>query len=323
MTKKQINNVIYENYHDLFEKVKDAYGLHNKNKTVNPPSYFLRFPDSPGSRIIALPAAVLGAEPIAGIKWISSNSENLKVGLPRASGVIILNDYKTGFPKACLEGSSISAFRTACSAVIGADYALCNKKGIKLGIIGTSCIAEKILECFTYLKWDIAQVFAYDTSLERSKQFKSLFLQLDINIVENFRRVLQDSDLIILATSSITPYINDLDFLQHNPVILNISLRDLSPDVILASTNIVDDVEHVLREKTSPHLAYLKTGRKDFINTTIGDLINKSPLNFDEKKPIIFSPMGMGILDINVADHIHTQAYKNNMLTPINAFFDE
>ena len=322
MSKRQINKLIYTNYKDLFEKVKEAYSLHGQNKTSNPPSYFLRFPDKPTSRIIALPAALLGKEPVAGIKWIASNPENLEIGLPRASGVIILNDYETGIPKVCLEGSSISAFRTACSAVIGAEYTVKNKNNIKLGIIGTGYIAQKILECFLHLQWDIERILIHDKLEQSSQKFKSTFPKLDIAIAKNHNQVLQNSNLIVLATSSIVPYINDLEELKHNPTILNISLRDLSSEIILASNNVVDDIDHVLREKTSPHLAYLETGNKNFINTTIGDLINKGHNNFNANKPTIFSPMGMGILDLSVASYIYTQAYKNNEITPINNFFD-
>jgi 2,3-diaminopropionate biosynthesis protein SbnB len=322
LSKRQIDKLIYENYNSLFDKVKEAYSLHSQNKTSNPPSYFLRFPDKPKSRIIALPAALLGKEPVAGIKWIASNPENIKIGLPRASAVIILNDYETGFPRACLEGASISGFRTACSAVIGAEYTMINKNSIKLGIIGTGYISQKILECFLHLKWNIEKFFIHDKLPENSQKFKSVFSGEDISIVETHNQVLRDSNLIVLATSSIAPYINDLEDIEHNPVILNISLRDLSSKVILASNNVVDDVDHALREKTSPHLAYLETGNKDFINATIGDLINQNQNNFKSDKPTIFSPMGMGILDLNVANYIYKQACKSDEVKLIEDFFD-
>lgn len=312
LTKRQVNKLIDENYEKLFEKVKEAYSLHSQSKTSNPPSYFLRFPTKPTSRIIALPAALLGEEPVAGIKWSASNPENIKIGLPRASAVIILNDYETGVPKTCLEGASISAFRTACSAVIGAEYTVSNKSGVRLGIIGAGYIAQKTLECFLRLQWQIEQVLIHDNVEESAQKFQSAFTNLNITIAESYNQVLRNSNLIVLATSSIIPYINNLKDLDHNPTILNISLRDLSSKVILASNNVVDDIDHVLRENTSPHLAYLETGSTNFIHATIGNLINKGPNNFDANKPIIFSPMGMGILDLNVASCIYQQACKSN-----------
>jgi ornithine cyclodeaminase len=97
-------------------------------------------------------------------------------------------------------------------------------------------------------------------------------------------------------------------------------LRDLAPEILISSNNIVDDVDHVLNANTSPHLVYQKTGNKNFINCTVYELINGYN-NFDIKKPIIFSPMGMGILDLMVANYLYEEAQRQNLNIEINNFF--
>jgi ornithine cyclodeaminase len=47
-------------------------------------------------------------------------------------------------------------------------------------------------------------------------------------------------------------------------VVLHISLRDLAPEILLASANIVDDIEHCLKANTSPHLTEQLIGNRDF-----------------------------------------------------------
>ena len=44
----------------VVELVEATYRLHGAGDSVNPPSYFLRFPDRPSARIIALPASIGG-----------------------------------------------------------------------------------------------------------------------------------------------------------------------------------------------------------------------------------------------------------------------
>ena len=41
---------------EIVDLVEATYRVHGAGDSVNPPSYFLRFPDRPTSRIIALPA---------------------------------------------------------------------------------------------------------------------------------------------------------------------------------------------------------------------------------------------------------------------------
>jgi ornithine cyclodeaminase/alanine dehydrogenase-like protein (mu-crystallin family) len=80
-----------------------------------------------------------------GIKWISSFPGNHLQKLPRASAVIILNDMNTGFPYACIEGSRISAARTAASAALGARLLHRRNEGQRLGVIGCGLISGQIL----------------------------------------------------------------------------------------------------------------------------------------------------------------------------------
>jgi ornithine cyclodeaminase/alanine dehydrogenase-like protein (mu-crystallin family) len=71
-----VKRVIDDNRKQVFDAVEAAYRLHGSGNTLNPDSYFLRYPDRPSARIIALPAHLGGAVQKSGIKWISSFPEN-------------------------------------------------------------------------------------------------------------------------------------------------------------------------------------------------------------------------------------------------------
>lgn len=98
---------------EIVALVEATYWWHAAGESVNPPSYFLRFPDRPTARIIALPASLGGEVHVDGLKWISSFPGNVAAGIPRASAVLILNDRATGYPFAVLESSIISATTVA------------------------------------------------------------------------------------------------------------------------------------------------------------------------------------------------------------------
>lgn len=324
ITAEAVNNIVNNNSNKIYEAVKTAYIRHGQNQTINPPSYFLKFPDKERSRIIALPALIIHNPRIAGIKWISSNPDNLDVGLNRASAVVILNDYDTGYPIACLEGSIISALRTVYSAILVSNLLVISKKKKTIGIVGAGNISKKFISCLNQQNWEINVIKLFDLNPQASIKLKEKINQINpkikVEIVKELKELITKSELIFLSTTSSIPYISKLSWLSHNPIILNISLRDLAPETLVASNNIVDDITHVLNANTSPHLAQQKYGHTDFINCTVAQLINGYN-QFNDNKPIIFSPMGMGILDLIVAGYIYDKAKDSNLTIEIPNFF--
>src|ERR671930_1315486 len=171
---KTVFDIIRAHRADCIDVVRDAYFAHARGQSVNPDSYFLRFPEKPDCRIIALPAFVGDGFHVAGLKWIASYPGNVRRGFPRASAVLVLNDYETGYPFAILESSLISAARTAASAVLAADWlGGRTRRAQSLGIVGTGFIARYVYEFLIGTGWEIEQVRLYDSSALESEKFKT------------------------------------------------------------------------------------------------------------------------------------------------------
>jgi len=103
-------------------------------------------------------------------------------------------------------------------------------------------------------------------------------------------------------------------------LVLNISLRDIGPDSILAASNIVDDVDHCLRERTSLHLTEQAAGNRNFIMGTLAQVL-RGEIAVPHDRPIVFSPFGLGILDLVVATRIFAQALEAGETIEIPAFY--
>ncbi|MGB8105794.1 MAG: 2,3-diaminopropionate biosynthesis protein SbnB, partial [Pseudolabrys sp.] len=164
-----VKRVIDDNKKQVFDAVEAAYRLHHSGNTLNPDSYFLRYPDKPSARIIALPAHLGGAVQKSGIKWISSFPENRASNLARASAVLILNDATTGYPLACIEASLISATRTAASAALAAEHISLNPFKGTLGIIGTGVIARTTVEWLLFRNWKFRKISLYDVDRKEAE----------------------------------------------------------------------------------------------------------------------------------------------------------
>ncbi|MEV0677485.1 2,3-diaminopropionate biosynthesis protein SbnB [Actinosynnema sp. NPDC050436] len=320
----QVHQVLQGREKQVLELIEAAYRVHGEGDTVNPPSYFLRFPEDPASRIIALPASVGGDIGVHGVKWISSFPANVAEGLPRASAVLILNDRRTGYPIACLESSIVSAVRTAASAALAADW-LSRDRGrpTRVGFVGTGLIARYVHTYLHTTGWSFDQVGIHDLSADSARGFQSYVDDTaggSAKVHDSAESLIRDSDLVVFATIAGTPHVTDPALFDHNPLVLHVSLRDLSPEVILASTNVVDDVDHCLKANTSPHLAEQATGNRDFLSGTLHDVMTGA-VRPPADKPLVFSPFGLGVLDLAVGKHVYDEVSRAGDLAVVDDFF--
>src|SRR5437879_7015439 len=306
---------------------REAYLAHADGQSVNPYSYFLKFPDKPDCRIIALPAYLGNGFDVAGLKWIASYPGNVQRGFPRASAVLVLNNYETGYPFAILESSIISAARTAASAVLAAHWLNGqSRRAHSLGIVGTGFIARYVYDFLVDTGWAIEEVRLYDKSPVASETFRDTVCRLEqhraVTVVPDVAQLVRACDLIVFTTVTPAPHVFDAALFEHNPLVLHISLRDLAPEILLRSQNVVDDVEHVMKANTSAHLTEQQTGNRSFVTGTLAEImLGRRSVN--RSRPIIFSPFGMGILDVAVGKWVYDQAVAAGQDLRLLDFFYE
>lgn len=283
--------------------VADAYLAHRAGRTSLPHSVFLRFGDDRPDRIIALPAYLADEAPIAGIKWIASFPGNIGAGLDRASAVLIANCTKTGRPRAVLESSLISSHRTAASAALAAQT-LHARAPTAAGLVGCGPINHQIARYLHILMPSIREFFLFDLVPERANRLaERLTSELGVACrrLEDTPTVLSTAEVVSFATTASTPHVASLDGALPGSTVLHVSLRDLSPAAIVAADNIVDDVDHVLRARTSLDLAQQEQNNHDFIRCSLADVLAGAAPPRAGSAPVVFSPFGLGILDLAVA----------------------
>jgi len=310
---------------ELIQAVRIAYETHGDGDSSLPHSTFLPFPGQPRNRIIALPAYLGGECRIAGVKWVSSFPDNLELGVDRASALVILNSPQTGRPEAVLEGSVISAKRTAASAALAAQCLLKGSKVGRIGMIGCGLINFEIARFLKAVFPDAERFVLFDQDEARAKLFANkcqrIFDQVGVEIVKDVKAVLRNTPLISIATTAPTPHIGELRECPRGSAILHISLRDLTPDVILSCDNVVDDIDHVCRAQTSVHLAEQLVGHRKFIRCTLADILRGRASARNGSETIsVFSPFGLGVLDLAVSKLVKDLALQQGVETVISSF---
>lgn len=314
---ENVDRVLAGRASDVIDVVRDAYLTHDANESTNPDSCFLRFPDKPRARIIALPAYLGGRTDVAGIKWIASFPENIDHDLQRASAVLILNDYTTGYPFAFLEASRISAARTAASAALAART-LCPAPA-SLGIVGAGVIARTIADYLGAIGYCPTDARCYDV---KPTSADALVHHIGGSARPTSCARALTADLVVFATTSGSPYIPAEHRFAPGQTVLNISLRDLDPATLAEAHNILDDVDHCLKADTSPHLLEKRLGHRGFVTGTLGDVL-RGRVHLDRSRPVIFSPFGLGVLDLAVGSLVYQETLRSGHGHLMSSFYGD
>jgi len=143
-----------------------------------------------------------------------------------------------------------------------------------------------------------------------------------VTVHDSAESLIRSSDLVVFATVAGEPHVTDVSWFDHNPLVLHVSLRDLAPEILLASANVVDDVEHCLKADTSPHLVEQLTGNRDFLDGTLDDVM-AGRVTVPTDRPVVFSPFGLGVLDLAVGKFVYDEAVRAGELHVIEDFFSE
>jgi ornithine cyclodeaminase/alanine dehydrogenase-like protein (mu-crystallin family) len=159
---------------------------------------------------------------------------------------------------------------------------------------------------------EIENVVVCDLSSARAERFaarcRAAFARVGVRIVSDVRALLGSVSLLSIATTAMQPHLDDL---RDGPLrtVLHLSLRDLAPAIILRSDNIVDDADHVCRAETSLHRAERLVGHRGFIRCGLAAILTGAqPPTLEDDAVTIFSPFGLGILDIAVAQFVYQRA---------------
>lgn len=130
--------------------------------TIHPrPDCFLR----------ALAGYISGLD-VAGLKWVSAYPINRDSGLPLVSGLILLNNPETGLPLAVMDGSWITAWRTAAVSAVATRH-LVIQGATTLSICGAGVQGNSHLEALLYVLPELRDVNVFDSSPRAMEQFLS------------------------------------------------------------------------------------------------------------------------------------------------------
>ncbi len=182
---------------EIITAVERVFKEKGEGKTEMPPKPGIH--TRPDAFIHAMPAYIPSMK-AAGMKWVSGYPQNQIKGLPYISGLLVLNDPDTGFPKAVMDCTWLTAKRTGAATAVAAKY-LAREHSSAVGIVACGVQGRSNLEALACL-FPIKRVKAYDIRPETAEAFAKEMgsqLELEIEAVTSVFHAVRDTDIVVTS----------------------------------------------------------------------------------------------------------------------------
>jgi ornithine cyclodeaminase len=314
---------------DLYvQALRSALTAHAGGDTVQPLKPYLRANGSNGhiaDRIIAMPAHV-GDPGVSGLKWIGSKHDNPAVaGLERASAVIVLNDPRTNYPIGILEGSLISAWRTAAVTCLAAAH-LARRRFSDVALVGCGVVGRTHITALLEQFEHIAAIHLFDVRPDAARALADLLAarraDIDVRIAASAEEAVRAGEVVVACTLTDRPYI-PLAWLRAGAFVSNVSIMDVHKDVFLGADKVVvDDWDQSNREKKLINQLVLDGSfSREQLHAELGEVVSGArPGREHDDEIILLNPMGIAVEDIACAAEVYLRAMRQGVGTWLDLY---
>lgn len=305
------------------EDVALAFSLFDKQDCVLPTKTSLRWGDEQSEietgRINAMPGYVGGKVRMAGIKWLGGSPANpFRNGIPRASGILVLNDPDTMLPRAILEGALISAMRTGAVTGVGARY-LARPDSRVAGVIGAGVQGRTQLMALKEAIPAICEARVFDRDWPRSEAFaREMTTQLGIPVkpVESYRACVEGCDVFVTAIVANSPVVKN-DWIGPGTFYAHVGSYECEFDVIRSSDKVVVDSWDAVTHRDVTTISKMHAAGmfdRGQLYAELGEIVNdKKPGRESSRERIVFAPIGFCLHDLVLGARVYERAKALNL----------
>jgi 2,3-diaminopropionate biosynthesis protein SbnB len=303
--------------------VADALAQHAFGHTVLPEEAYLGWRAATGdpARILAMPGLIDGRQATAGVKLIGSNPGNPANGRARAAGLTVLFDTATAEPVCVMEAAHISALRTAAITALAARL-LARPPVERVALIGAGTIGAMHLELLPPALPDLAEMRIHDLDQRRAAVLAAVAgarlegCGIEVAPAGEAEEAIRGAALVVLATTAGHGYV-ELSWLAPGALVVNVSLDDVLPEVVLGTDRVIVDDWRLVRADRRRLLGRMARegllsgpgeGRGP-VHAELGEvLVGRRPGRTAEEERILVNPFGLAIEDVAVARRVHASA---------------
>jgi len=295
---------------DSIDIVEEVLTEHGHKRFENPPKPGIHPMDN--AFIHAMPG-YLHRRNIGGMKWVSGFGGNVQLKIPTIMGLIVLNSMETGLPLAIMDGTFVTAIRTAAVSAVAAKY-LAPSSVKSMGIVGAGIQGRYHILSLKEVLPDIETVRIYDAYepvLKQSIDIMKDLVPFEIVEASSPQDALEGMDLLITATGPLQERIFKEEWAKEGSLIFPVHAKGWETDMFTkADKFIADDWKQ------------LQTGMIGYYDplpelyAELGEVVTGQKQGRENgTERIVNSNFGMAIHDILMATKILKYAEEKNLGT--------
>ena len=316
------------NMNIAIDSVEKAYIQKNTNKASVWPLVFYEYEHNVFD--LDIRSGNLDDSNAYGLKLISYNENNPKVGLNKVNATSLICDSKTGQPIALLNAAPITLYRTGAAAGIGAKY-LARKDSKNLLVVGCGNIATYSIVATLITMPNIEKVVICNPKNESSLLNKidnikaqvtgllqecGIELKADIIPSNNLEESVRVSDIIITATPSEKAMIKS-EWVKEGTHFSCMGAcmegkQEIDTDILKNAKIFADDTKQCI--KSGEIQTAFRENIISKIDGEIGEVILEKKIGRDSEKDItVFDSTGLFIQDLATSVQLLKEANKRNI----------
>ena len=299
----------------LVEKAFEERGL---KRVQMPPKAYLFFSKF-GGDLRVMPAYLEGMDE-AGVKLVNVHPNNpSKYGLPTVLATIVLFDPETGAPISIMDGTGITAMRTAAASGVATKH-LARKDARVLGIIGAGYQVPFQLEALNEVM-KIEAVKIFDMIGEKADNLAAMAREkfgLNVTKVASAEEAVRGSDVVVTVTPTKMPIVQS-EWVAKGMHINAIGAdapgkEELEAGILTRAKIVIDDWEQACHggEINVPFSNGMITEAN--IYAEIGTIAaGAKPGRTSDNEITVFDSTGLAVQDVITAWHVYQVAEEKGI----------
>jgi ornithine cyclodeaminase/alanine dehydrogenase-like protein (mu-crystallin family) len=306
---------------DALKYVEEAYKQLTLGQAIVPQRIAITDP-APGLTLV-MPGIIGGDMNALATKIVSVYKQNPeKYQMPTVLAKIMVQDINTGDIIGIMDGSLITAMRTGAATGVSVKY-LARKDSTTMGIYSGGIQARKqVSGVYWGLNQNLEKCKVFDLKKDIAKEFKKELereLGIDIEIEDSGDNLLENTDILVAATTSTTPLFEG-DKVSEGVHISSIGahaadIRELDSTIIKRASILVGGLKEACLAEAGDYIIPIREGvisEDDIIS--IGEIITGNVIGRKNESDItIFKSVGISAQDVATAKLVYDRALEENI----------